>query len=250
MKDVIDSLPEVRSDFCVFDNGSTQPGTRELLMGSGFGKFFFARRNFGYWSAINWILKQEELLEKYQNIYIIESDAIHYDFQRVSEAEKFLETTADIGSVRLQEFSVTEQHLYDKNNPRPDSRRWAWTRFSNHFTRSPGYLKHESGTIWRTNLAPQVCALNRLSFMKRVFKSLENKSNIAEVDFQREYFDLYKETALLDGGIFNTKTSYLADTMTGSYTDPAKQQVVGYRNTRYDTIENVDEVEILTLNTT
>lgn len=246
LKECIDSikcrLP--REDVYAIDNCSTVEGVTELLR-SVTDHVCVLDKNYGYWGALWYALQnyKQSCRGNYSYVYIIESDMVHTGYERIAEAQAFLDDPLnwDVASVRLQEFSVEESHLYDKELQRPDSRRWAWTRLSNHFT---GKKAHFSPTtypgVWRTNLAPQLPALNRIGRVQFAFEELKKMSEyvgISEADFQRFFSLGYKETALLDGGIYNCKSSY-ERSVTGSYTNPAKLAELGYRPTRADRIDS------------
>lgn len=252
LREVIRSLQgpldaERQKDMIVFDNASSHelPNFDEAFPEATFVR---AEENYGYWSAVNWVLNNYKLLlgREFDYVYVIESDMVHSSYPRISLVEEFLDDTPDIGSVRLQEFLVAEAHLYDKTNPQERSRRYAWTRLSNHFTGKKAYFLSSAKwpTVYRTNLAPQVPALNRMSFMREAFGELEKKEKLAEVDFQEVYFRKFSETALLDGGIYDCKLSAASDVMTGSYTDIQKLSGVGYKMTRFDRIVSIAEMRV------
>lgn len=238
LQETVDSLQDIDQNYLiVIDNGSTDPGADVIL--ARLKNVIRLQKNYGYWSAVNYGLTFLESNTPY--VYVIESDMVHYDYKKIFNAEKFLDETLNVGSVRLQEFSVAEQHLYDKNKPLPESRRWAWTRLSNHFTGIIStFVTGKYGCFW-TNLAPQVPALNRASFMRKVFKELSAAESINEADFQKCYFREYVSTAVLDGGIYNCKSSY-EKAITGSYTDPKILTEIGYRPTRIDTITSTEKI--------
>jgi len=242
---VVNSIQDLPKDRVIaFDNSSVYQNTKEKLK-SLTKNSFFSSTNYGFWTAVDWCLQNYEsiLKSKLDYVYVIESDAIHFPgyVESIVECEKYLENNADVGSIRLQEFSVKEKHLYDKNFPTQDSRKWAWMRQSNHFTNQKAYFERPEGSIYRTNLSPQVCSLNRISFMENAFCELRKMGKFTEIDFQEQYFKFYKESAVYDGGIFNTKESFESDTLTGSWSDKNKLQQHGYKMTREDSIQAVNE---------
>lgn len=236
-------------DLLVFDNGSTVPGTRELL--SRFKHVMIADENYGFWSAIHYALQNYSQLmgAQYPLVYVVESDEIHYAYDKMETCERFMISHPEFGSMRLQEFSVTESWLYDKTRPVPESRRWAWTRLENFFTGQRATFEQVEPSFYATNLSPQVCALNRMDFMLDAFDHLVTLKKLAEVDFQRKYFERYAQTALLDGGMFHAKASFDAEVMTGSHSEAGKMANVGYRSTRFDSIVPVDQMHVRLLNT-
>lgn len=242
LRETVDSLRDVLlDDTIVIDNGSTDSNTRDIL--GRFSRVIWLEQNYGYWSAVNYAVKNC-LTDEYRYLYVIESDAVHYDYARIAVAEKFLDVADSIGSVRLQEFEYDKRHLYDKISPHSESRRWAWTRFSNFFKNELAYFRPANGgQCYITNLAPQVPALNRVPAMVEIFSGLQKLDAVSETDFQREYFRLFDETAILDHGIYNCKSSY-ERAVTGSYTDPTVLASLGYRTTRQDRMVPVEDMHI------
>lgn len=252
MKSLHSSCEYPYNDTIVFDNASLQYLWEQLAASDVLNKFpyiFRAKENYGYWSAVNWALNNHQSIlgKRYEFVYVIESDMIHVSYDKLNIAENFLVDSTDIASVRLQEFVVAEKHLYDKLSPQRESRRYAWTRLSNHFTGKPAHFAADAKytTVYRTNLAPQVPALNRMSFMREAFEILEKKEKISEVDFQEVYFKKYSETAVLDGGIYNCSKNTEDVVLTGSYTDTQKLHEIGYRTTRVDQITALAGMEVL-----
>lgn len=243
------------NDLIVIDNASTDPRARTII--SRFKNVYVCDKNYGFWSAVNWVLRShEEILGRtYDFVYVIESDMMHYDYPAIVNAERMLDLYFDIGSVRLQEFSVSEASLYDKLIPQPSSRRWAWVRLMNYFTYERAYFERvpeffhptpQHKHMYKTNLAPQVPALNRMSFMKRAFELLQEKKNIAERDFQEIYFTHfpYKQTGLLDGGIFNTKEAFEMNAVAGSFSEAKELAEIGYKLTRFDQMTHPDTMSV------
>jgi len=246
---VIDSVDEFpKENLIAFDNASTFIGTKEKL-GITFDNCFFSSINYGFWSAVNWCVENHISIlgKKMDYVYVIESDAIHWKNHRQAllESESYLNRNPEIGSVRMQEFSVGEKHLYDKNDPVQGSRKWAWMRQSNHFSGEKAYFNHHEGNFYRTNLVPQVCSLNRVDFMKSAFSELRKMKKFSEIDFQYQYFKFYKETSVYNGGIFDTRLCFESSATQGSYLDSSKFGSYDYRMTREDIIEEVSEEKIM-----
>lgn len=228
-----DEAPELATRLTVFDNASTVPGTRELLT-SNFTDVWQADRNVGYWSAVDWWLwscQHRANVPKYT--YIIESDMIHYGFNRLWTCARYLDDNPDVGSVRLHEYSVADRHLYDKDKPRQDSRRNLWQTHHNRVTGLPVKIDHSSGDIWSTTFLTQLPALNRYEAMLSVFEELSKLKKFTEFDFQSRYWQRYHRTGILDGGIFHCNLNpYGAGGVTGSWTNPADLDRLGYQATR------------------
>ena len=243
LKEVVTNLleqvpSEVIDNLTIFDNRSSVLKTLDLIYESfPNSNFVVSERNVGYWTAIRWWL---ENVEQADYTYIIESDMIHYDFDRLSTCEDFLDGNKKVGSVRLHEYSVKNKHVYDKDNPRSDSRRNIWQRHVNRVTGDK--IKHtladKKNRIWTNNFLTQLPALNRTYSMKMVFEQLTKIGRFSELDFQRLYWQLHPRTAVLDGGIWHMEPgSHGGKAITGSWTPPAVLEKIGYQNSRFGSIE-------------
>ena len=226
------AMPDVIDHITVFDNASTQPKIGELLT-STFKHVYVADKNVGYWSAVDWWLAHiAPSTPKYT--YIIESDMIHYDFDKFWLAANFLDNHPDIGAVRLHEYSVENKHLYNKDILVPGSRTDIWQSHTNKVTQKPITVSSESvAGIHTTNFLTQLPALNRYNTMCRVFHRLGSMPNFIEPDFQRFYHDEFPLNAILDGGVFHCNPgSVNARVVTGSWTSPKSLHQMGYMGTR------------------
>jgi hypothetical protein len=237
--------PELATRLTVFDNASTVLGTRELLT-SNFTNVWQADRNVGYWSAIDWWLWScQHRHDPPKYTYIIESDMIHYDFNRLWTCAKYLDDNPDVGSIRLHEYSIAERHLYDKDRPQPQSRRGLWQTHHNRVTGKPVKIDHSSGDIWSTTFLTQLPALNRYETMLEVFKQLGQLKHFTELDFQSRYWDRYQRTGILDGGLFHCNLNpYGARGITGSWTSEADLHKLGYQATRQAFIVPRDQYNV------
>ena len=235
--------PEWAAEMTVFDNGSTQPGTIDLLRGN-FRNVYRVDRNVGYWTAIDWWLERMKQNENRAPdfTYVIESDMIHYDPNGVKAAATFLRKNSDLGAVRLHEYSIQDFRLYDKDRPVPGSRSNLWQSHTNRVTGQAIVHHQAEPPFWRTNFLTQLPALNRFPTMKRVFDRLHAQGRFTELDFQRLYHEEYPEIAILDGGAFNCDLNpYGTDVVTGSWTNPSELQRLGYQNTRFASIVPRDQ---------
>lgn len=237
LKPVIENLVENQKIFgnglTVFDNGSTIDWVVPTLK-EKFERVVVADRNVGYWTAIDWWLNN---VEQDEFTYIIESDMIHYDAEKLEACVEFLTKHPDVGSVRLHKYSVDDSHLYDKDRPQQGSYRNIWQSHVNRVTRDriEHVLAHESEgvKIYTNNFLTQLCALNRTATMKSTFDSLKKQPTFSEADFQRLYWESYEKTAILDGGLFHCDLgSFGKDVVTGSWTDTNTLNRIGYQNTR------------------
>jgi len=244
LKQVVENLQEQATDYIpeltVFDNASTVKWVPEYLT-QNFPIVYRSSRNVGYWSAVNWWLRQQaQRPERPALTYIIESDMIHYDMQRIEGCEKFLMSNHDVGSVRLHEYSVEDMHLYNKSAPVQGSKKNVWQSHVNSVTGKPIVNKPADldAGIWTNNFLTQLPALNRFESMLMVFDRLLEIGSFKEPDFQRIYWDLHPKTAILDGGIFHFDPGcHTSGVVTGSWTNPETLRKLGYYGTRIATIE-------------
>lgn len=241
IKNLKTEAPEIFAHLVVFDNSSSHPETLDLLSKS-FLNVYVSERNVGYWTAIDWWLSQQTC----EFTYIIESDMMHWNFERFWIAKKFLESRSHVGSVRLHEYDVKNKHLYNKDIPARDSRRTVWQSHTNKITGRPVEIQPESfDGIYETNFLTQLPALNRCDTMKRVFNNLREKDKFTELDFQREYHQEYQVTGIVDGGIFNSDLgSKDAGTITGSWGNGDVLLRLGYHTTRTASITRPERYKV------
>jgi hypothetical protein len=242
---VIDNIkteaPELLEELTVFDNHSTEPGIIELLS-STFKHVYVSDKNVGYWSAIDWWLSTDKLLNtttlEPKFTYIIESDMIHYAFNKIQLAGQYLLNNSDVGAVRLHEYSVKDKHLYNKDAPTQGSKTNIWQSHINKVTGKPVVISPESENgIHRANFLTQLPALNRYASLKRAFVELAKLPSFSELDFQRLYHQEFAMNAIIDGGIFHCNPgSYGVKTITSSWTDPTILAKLGYQGTRQGSI--------------
>lgn len=231
---LLDQAPQLHHSLTVFDNASTEPGVIDRLK-ANFANVYQSDRNVGYWSAVHWWLNSLPETTKYT--YIIESDMIHYRFNKLYDCAAYLDDSVDVGSVRLHEYSVSEKHLYNKDRPLPESRRNLWQSHTNKVNGKPVIFLENTGEIWETTFLTQLPALNRFAPMKSVFNELADLPNFSEVDFQSRYWKHFVKTGILDGGLFHCNLQhYGGKDVTGSWTSPSVLKSLGYQTTRYSSI--------------
>lgn len=232
----------------VFDNASTIEWTRKLLT-DNFRNVYTSDRNVGYWSAVDWWLNH--IINKRQKYtYIIESDMIHFNFSKLWTAVDVLNKNDDIGSVRLHEYSVKNSHLYNKDKPVNGSKRNIWQSHTNKITYKPITLLPlpEFDDIYESNFLTQLPALNRYQTIISCFDDLKNMGKFSELDFQKFYHQRYTKTGIVDGGIFHCDPGCKdADVITGSWTDPALLNSLGYLETRYANIVDANRYNVTKL---
>ena len=233
---LLQQAPELATHLTVFDNASTVPGTIDLLK-ANFKNVYRCDRNVGYWTAIDWWLTSLQV-DPPEYTYIIESDMVHWAFQKTYDCVRFLDRHPEVGAVRLQEFSVENRHLYNKDAPRPDSRRSIWQAGSNRVTgKRLTFDESDDAGIYFSNFLTQLPALNRYTTMVDVFRALAAMERFSESDFQRMYHERYPLNAILDGGTHNSDPGgWQSKTVTGSWSSEAELRSIGYQSTRYSSI--------------
>ena len=245
VSNLCEQAPELKDRLIVFDNASTDKDAISLLK-NNFRHVYRSNKNVGYWSAIDWwltTLEHQIVVPEYT--YIIESDMIHYDFNKIWMCANYLDRHPDVGSIRLHEYSFENRRLYDKDNPLPNSKRSLWQSHTNKVTGER--IKFNEGTngIYETNFLTQLPALNRYTTMRSVFNVLKSMSDFSELDFQKLYHNIYSKTAILDGGIFHCNlNNFETKTLTGSWSPHSELTKFGYQRTRQSTIAPRDQYTV------
>ena len=245
LKKVVENLDSIsKENITVFDNASTEPGVRQLLI-ENFSNVFQSNTNVGYWTAIDWWLRRLDTSGHSPDYtYIIESDMIHYGLDKLNECADFLDRNPNLGGMRLHEYSVENFRYYDKDSPIPGSRSGLWQSHRNRVTNKAVKHEHVEGPFWKTNFLTQLPALNRYAAMSQVFASL-HATNFTELEFQRLYHKIYPENSLLDGGMYHCDLNpYGSDSITGSWTSPEQLAKIGYHSTRYTSILSPDKYDV------
>lgn len=243
IENIIDTCPRSWAhELTAFDNASTYLGLGELT--GAFKHVVQADHNVGYWTAIDWWLdSMRDDPPRYT--YIIESDMVHYGACDMGRCVRFLDEHPELGSMRLHEYWVAQRHLYDKDSPRPDSRRNLWQSHTNRVTGAPVVHEQVEREFYRTNFLTQLPALNRYSAMVECFDELRARPSFTEPDFQALYHARYPEIAILDGGMFNCDLNpYGTDVVTGSWTSPEALKRLGYQGTRHASIVPRDQYTV------
>jgi hypothetical protein len=174
---------------------------------------------------------------------------VHYRMSALTQCEAFLDEHRDVGSVRLHEYSVKDMHLYDKDVPVEGSKRTIWQRHVNRVTgeRVKHHPADRKNGIWTNNFLTQLPALNRTYSMELVFDQLYKIGRFTELDFQRLYWGLHPQTAILDGGIWHMEPgAYGGKALTGSWSSPELLAKIGYQNSRFGSIEADGSYRVVT----
>jgi len=254
LKQVIESIKNeqitknfnIENDIIVFDNGSTVPETIDLLA-QNFKHIFQSSTNEGFWSAINWVLQVID--SRYEFIYVIESDHVHFALEKVADIESFLLTHPEVGGVRAQEFVVAERRLYNKSAPVTGSRTYAWVNQISHKTRQPISISEtDTAGFFVTDFLSQLHSVNRLDAFKQVFTELEKTSRsgkkFSELDYQLMFERHHDKFGIIDGGLFHARLSWNNGTIAGSYCGPNVQNTIGYQETRVSIITPPEKMHV------
>ena len=238
----------IEQDMIAFDNGSSYEDSSTIIDSLNCVKVY-AKHNLGYWSAINWVFINLERLvkKKYEYVYIIESDHTHYALQKISDCESALNLYPELGGIRLQEYSVKDQHLYNKTQQHPEGRSYAWVSHINIATGKPVklFLVDEHLGIYESNFLTCLHSINRLHTMREIFINLSQLEQFSEHDFQKLYHHHYELIGQHDGGIFHAKLGCTLDDssiVSGSWSTNLTQ--IGYKETRHDKILQYSDSDI------
>lgn len=247
VENIKQQVPQLLYSLTVLDNASTEPGVNELLT-STFRHVYQADQNVGFWSACHWWLTVELAKQPPKYVYVIESDMVHYAFDKLWTCASYLERHSDVGSVRLHEYSVANRNLYNKDTPQSNSRSNLWQSHTNRITGKPVELVHSDGDVWETTFLTQVPALNRYDAMVDVFNHLAQMGSFIEPDFQALYWQKYQKTGIVDGGIFNCDLNpHGTPGITGSWSDEKTLASLGYKPTRTASITPTDQYKVTCL---
>ena len=224
----------------VFDNASKIDSTISEL--KKYPLVLKSSKNVGYWSAVSWCLENYRNFfdAKFDYVYIIESDMLHYKFGKLQEAVAFLDENKDVGSVRTQKFSKVFKAFYSKESILSSFTHDA-IRLTSYPSGEKAWFKKAASFkhIYLSNLHGKIVGLNRLDIMEEIFESLRDRSTVSEADYFAEYFQRYRHTGVLNGGIF---TERLASRLQrnkvniGSYTPIQENDANAYQPTRFDKI--------------
>jgi hypothetical protein len=241
----------IDDDLVVFDNGSTVPGSQELLK-ENFKHVVGTQKNMGFWSALDWVLLNHKTVlnngKDYKYVYIIESDMIHFALEKIEDCERVLNENKHVGSIKVQEYDVANSHLYNKTHQYEHSRKYAWVHHINFVTGDAVKLRllDEHSRVYETNFLTVLPAFNRLEAVQNVFAKLRAfEGQFIEQDFQKLYYEQYPVIGLLDGGVFEAKLGYTLEnggSLSGSWSDTNAMAAVGYHDTRKDAILKIPDV--------
>ena len=236
---------DITDNLWVIDNGSQEEPKK--FIAEHFSKVFWAEKNYGFWSAINWFLDflNREHPGEFEYIHIIESDHVFFALEKLLTCEDALDKYPTIGSIRCQEFVVSEAHLYDKDRQSSQSRSYAWVRQIDwDGTRISFTHENEEMQLYSSKLVPLLHSVNRLNAMNYAFKHLAKMTKFSEQDFQKLYREQYYVSGLIDGGLFHTKLTWNSPNLSASWSPVEQRNGVGYRDTRHDFIVPLTQMTV------
>lgn len=206
-------------------------------------------KNIGFWAALYWVVNNIEpiLRRKFDYIYIIESDLIHFDMYRIFHCIEFLNCNRNIHTVRTQEINLRKKILFNK--------KFRWLPFHNHrsqisftnpITGKKAIFERVSKHLYRSTLHPKVPALHRFNSFKSVLNILEKQQTLTEEDFMREMMDFSDQIGILDLGIYysNFCWSDSDKVINGSYSKQSELKQNGYMATRVSSIDIPVDLQI------
>ena len=258
-KSVIEQLVKIAKkelpnlSFMLFDNNSKYP--EHLGNFQEIGSMFYARNNRGLWSAVHWALRNESRLytKSHKYLHIIESDLFVKTLVPLIETSNILDKFSNLHMARTQEFSVYSSWRFDK--------KYSFLPYPFHVRRSQVDLKNTSNEsdfeckliaspsnykLYSTNLNAKLPGLHKIKSLKMVFYELAKLDSFSEKHFFELYSKLSNKIAILDKGIWHSLTdSKQFSKDTGSYGDPVYLREIGYQETRYSTISNYKEGEVI-----
>jgi len=233
------------SDFLVFDNGSSDTSHLKLLNNTTIVR---CKKNYGYWSALNWILNSylKNYEKKYDYIYIVESDIIHTKLNIVGEIARLMDVNLNLNHARTQRFSRFNRLRFDKKFsflPTLFHDYANHVSYFNEVTKAKAIFNRipESKNMFYSNLHPKLPGLHRINKLQRIFTKLCLYDSFSENNFYEEAMYLSKEILLLAPGIWYTTASPMNKKIyTGSYSDVSKLNQAGYFSTRSSSISKIN----------
>ncbi len=248
-KNLIELLKTERPpfDLLLFDNASLN---REHLSDSlNYGEIYVARENYGYWSAVNWVLNSYiQPSCEYEFIYIIESDTIHESLMPIVLCAKALEKHLDVCTVRTQKFSRKKPLKYNKKYSFLPAFIHDYANavsFINHLTNEKGSFAalNDFENLYRTNLHPKLPGLHRIKELREIFNYLSNFSEFSEMDFYRIAGERFSQVLIHEPGFWKTLVSSRDNgTLSGSFSNENFLAQLGYMATRNSKIININKM--------
>ena len=249
------SKENIDKDFLVFDNNSSHSKNDKFLL-ENFSNIVKSKQNVGLWSAVNWVVEnyKDIMKREYKNICLIESDLVFYDTSSLPIVEMFLNSneSSDVGCVRIKEYSVKDNHLFDKAKVNSSMKTYRSRCMHMNYVSKKAVTFQETSfkNIHISNFHSLICAINRIDFLRTILKNLATKEKFIESHFYEEAYKLRKKCGVVDKGCFFELSADINRKSPGSiliessYTNVNKLRSLGYVETRLNNkITQAVEVE-------
>ena len=249
----ITSRNQAGFDFIFFDNNSNFK--EHLKSVQNIGVTYYANKNRGLWSALNWMLKNELSIFQYNHKYIhlVESDMFVNDLEPLIQLSQAMHQFPNIHMARTQEFSVKNAWRFDKKYnflPFPFHNKRSEVDLMN--TTDNSYFKkkliYESSNIelYSSNLNAKLPGLHKIESLKFVINRLAEVNSFSEKDFFNVYAKLSNRMGIIDKGIWYSLTDSKNNSAeTASWGNMSYLDQIGYQDTRHSTILNYQDKEIV-----
>lgn len=246
-------LNQAGFDFVFFDNNSNFK--EHLKSVQKIGVTYYSSENRGLWSALNWMLKNELNIFRYNHKYIhlVESDMFVNDFEPLIQLSQAMDQFSNIHMARTQEFSVKHAWRFDK--------KYNFLPFPFHNNRSEVDLmnttdelyfkkkliyKCSNVDLYSSNLNAKLPGLHKTESLKFVIDKLSETISFSEKDFFDVYAELSNQMGIIDKGIWYSLTDSKNNSAeTASWGNRSYLNHIGYQDTRHSTITNYQDKEVV-----
>jgi len=246
-------LNQAGFDFVFFDNNSNFK--EHLKSVQKIGVTYYSSENRGLWSALNWMLKNELNIFRYNHKYIhlVESDMFVNDFEPLIQLSQAMDQFSNIHMARTQEFSVKHAWRFDKKYnflPFPFHNKRSEVDLMN--TTDELYFKKKliykcsNVDLYSSNLNAKLPGLHKTESLKFVIDKLAETISFSEKDFFDVYAELSNRMGIIDKGIWYSLTDSKNNSAeTASWGNRSYLNHIGYQDTRHSTITNYQDKEIV-----
>jgi len=225
-------------NFLIIDNGSKYTLKQsELLVGC---TYITMPQNLGYWGILHWAM-YSPFSPLYDDspeyIYIVESDHIHFAFNKLNEVLESLDSHPEITCARVAEFSVRYRHFFSKENRLlPFRRKRSLVSTRNAITKQKASFVpiKENDSIYLSNWHARLPSVFRYASLKETFNQLALRSSFTEHHFFEIMHEQSSQILVLDKGIFYpaSSASNSKNVLSGSWMQNYGGKSEGYQPTR------------------